>query len=116
MSSLDPVLTPLARFKICAALNAFGAVESDPKSGAPSKEMKFAKLRDATELSNASLSKHLGALEQVGYITRFREYGSTRAKDTVWVMLTAAGSAAFQSHWAALRELVERPGPGSGDH
>lgn len=114
MNSLDPALTPLARFKICATLNVFGALEGDPEGGTPSKEMKFAKLRDTTELSDASLSKHLGALEQLGYVTRFREYGSTRAKDTVWVMLTAAGSTAFQSHWAALREFVERPGFGDG--
>ena len=41
-----------------------------------------------------------------GYVTRFREYGSTRAKDTVWVTLTAAGAQAFENHTAALREIA----------
>lgn len=101
MSELDPVIHPLNRFKICAVLNAAGAVE-----GAINKEMRFAAIRDKVNQSDATLSKQLSALEKEGYISRFREYGSSRGKDTVWVMLTAKGKAAFDSHLAELKTLA----------
>lgn len=98
---LDPVIHPLGRFKICAALSAYGAVAGEVR-----KEMRFSALRDAVEMSDATLSKQLSALQEAGYIERFREYGSTRAKDTVWVMLTASGKQAFDAHLAALRAIA----------
>lgn len=103
MSELDPIIHPLNRFKICATLNAFGATQG----GDVNREMKFAMLRDHTELSDASLSKQFGALEQAGYVTRFREYGTSRAKDSVWVALTEQGKIAFDDHLAALKDLAE---------
>ena len=103
MSELDPVIHPLNRFKICATLNAFGATQG----GEVNREMKFAMLRARTELSDASLSKQLVALEKAGYVTRFREYGTSRAKDSVWVALTEQGKIAFDGHLAALKELAE---------
>lgn len=102
MSGVDPIIHPLNRFKICATLNAFGATQG----GEVNREMKFAVLRDRTELSDATLSKQLGALESAGYVTRFREYGSSRAKDSVWVALTESGKAAFDGHLTALKELA----------
>lgn len=102
MSGLDPIIHPLNRFKICATLNAFGATQG----GEVNREMKFAMLRDRTELSDASLSKQLGALEEAGYVTRFREYGTSRAKDSVWVALTEQGKIAFDGHLAALKQLA----------
>lgn len=103
MNALDPVIHPLNRFKICATLNAFGATQG----GKINREMKFAMLRDRTELSDASLSKQLGALEQAGYVTRFRAYGTSRAKDSVWVALTEKGKSAFDGHLAALKALAQ---------
>ncbi|MDK8843498.1 transcriptional regulator [Corynebacterium striatum] len=101
LSALNPIIQPLNRFKICAALRAFGAVEGQQR-----KEMRFGALRDETGLTDAMLSKQLKVLEEAGFVTRFREYGSTRAKDTVWVMLTAEGKNVFDSHLAALREIA----------
>ena len=98
---LDPVIHPINRLRICAALKAGGATD-----GTVRKEMKFAYLRELTDLSDATLSKQLTALEEHGYITRFREYGSSRAKDTVWVTLTGAGLAAYDAHIEALRQLA----------
>lgn len=98
---LDPVIHPINRLRICAALKAGGATEGDVR-----REMKFAHLRELTDLSDATLSKQLTALEEHGYITRFREYGSSRAKDTVWVTLTGAGLAAYDAHIEALRQLA----------
>lgn len=98
---LDPTIHPINRLTICAALAAAGATENDVRY-----EMRFSRLREITELSDASLSKQLTALEESGYITRFREYGSSRAKDTVWVTLTARGLEAFNGHVEALREIA----------
>ena len=98
---IDPVIHPINRFKICATLSAYGAVEGEIR-----KEMKFSALRDKVQISDATLSKQLSALEEAGYISRFRDYGTTRAKDTVWVMLTAQGKGAFDNHLATLRELA----------
>lgn len=100
--TLDSVIHPLNRLRICAALRAAGAVEGDGAG----REMRFAALREVTGLSDATLSKQLGVLESHGYLSRHREYGSSRAKDTVWVALTAAGDAALQAHLAALREIA----------
>ena len=102
MSGIDPVIHPLARLKICAALYHAGAVEKQTSRH----EMRFGALKDKVDLSDSALSKQLATLEEHGYVTRFREYGSTRARDTVWVTLTAAGARAFKNHTAALREIA----------
>lgn len=102
MSGIDPVIHPLARLRICAALYHAGAVEKQTSRH----EMRFGALKDKVDLSDSALSKQLATLEEHGYVTRFREYGSTRARDTVWVTLTAAGARAFENHTAALREIA----------
>ena len=101
MSQLDPAIHPITRLKICAALAAADATEENIR-----KEMRFAQLRDIVDTTDATLSKQLSALEEHGYVTRFREYGSSRAKDTVWVTLTNAGLAAYRGHMDALRSLA----------
>lgn len=101
-SAIDPIIHPLPRLKICAALARVGAMNMPLGN-----EMAFGALRDAVGLSDASLSKHLSTLEEVGYIRRFREYGSARKADTVWVSLSEKGAAAFQAHVAALRKIAE---------
>lgn len=103
-AEVDPVIHPINRLRICAALDAAGATEDERLSD---REMKFAVLRDLTGLSDTTLSKQLGALEAHGYVRRFREYGSSRAKDTVWVSLTAAGGRALREHLGALRQIAD---------
>lgn len=98
---LDPVIHPLPRLKICGVLAAEGAYEAEVRG-----EMRFGALRDRLGIKDAALSKQLKHLEEAGYITRFREYGLTRDKDTVWVMLTAKGKTAFDAHVAALQEIA----------
>lgn len=100
--AIDPVIHPLTRLKICAALYHAGAVEKQTSRH----EMRFSALAETAALSDSALSKQLATLEEHGYVTRFREYGSSRAKDTVWVTLTAPGAAAFERHTAALREIA----------
>lgn len=101
---IDPVIHPINRLRICAALDAAGATEDERLAD---REMKFAVLRDLIELNDATLSKQLGVLESHGYVRRYREYGSSRAKDTVWVSLTLAGGRALRGHLAALREIAD---------
>lgn len=97
---LDPVIHPLGRLRICAALRSVGAVQGRA-------QMSFAELREAVGVSDSALSKQLTALERAGYARRRRSYGLTRSEDVVWVALTSAGLAAFESHLAALREIAE---------
>ncbi len=99
--AIDPLIHPLPRLKICAALNNSGAVRM-PNG----KEMAFGTLRNTVGLSDASLSKHLKALEEARYVTRFREYGSARKNDTVWVSFTEQGHHAFTQHVTALRAIA----------
>ncbi|OEX92104.1 transcriptional regulator [Corynebacterium sp. Marseille-P4321] len=100
--AIDPVIHPLTRLKICAALYHAGAVEKQTSRH----EMRFGALAETAALSDSALSKQLATLEEHGYVTRFREYGSSRAKDTVWVTLTEKGRAAYEGHIAALREIA----------
>lgn len=99
--ALDPVIHPINRFKICAVLSSYGAF-----AGAVRKEMKYSRLREETGLSEATLSKQLTVLQEAAYIEKFRDYGATRAKDTVWVMLTETGKRAFDGHLAFLKGLA----------
>lgn len=59
-------------------LNAAGATQ-----GEVHREMKFATLRDHLGVSDATLSKQLGYLENADYVHRNREYGVSRDRDVV---------------------------------
>ncbi|MFG6303892.1 helix-turn-helix domain-containing protein [Corynebacterium aurimucosum] len=96
---LDPVIHPINRLRICATLYSAGATDG--------RQMKYSKLAELTELPADTLSKQLKHLEDHGYISRTREYGSTRAKDAVWVALTEAGAQAYAQHVEALKAMTE---------
>ncbi|WP_339017501.1 transcriptional regulator [Corynebacterium hesseae] len=96
---LDPVIHPINRLRICATLYSAGATDG--------RQMKYSKLAELTELPADTLSKQLKHLEERGYISRTREYGSTRAKDAVWVALTEAGAQAYVQHVEALKAMTE---------
>jgi DNA-binding MarR family transcriptional regulator len=64
----------------------------------------FGFLREQLELSDSALSKQLATLAEAGYVHIDRPLRDRRRR--VRVRLTEAGSAAFQSHVAALREIV----------
>ncbi|MHA7726330.1 transcriptional regulator [Corynebacterium hesseae] len=96
---LDPVIHPINRLKICATLYSAGATEG--------RQMKYGQLAELTELPADTLSKQLKHLEDHGYISRTREYGSIRAKDAVWVTLTEEGAQAYVQHVEALKAMTE---------
>jgi DNA-binding MarR family transcriptional regulator len=68
-------------------------------------EAEFATLRDALEVSDSVLSKHLGTLEDADFIRRRKSLD--RRRRTTWISLTRRGRRALSAHVAALRELID---------
>ncbi|WP_238580988.1 winged helix-turn-helix domain-containing protein [Streptomonospora alba] len=80
------------------------------------KGVEFRFIRDELGVSDSVLSKHLGALEAVGYITVHKESIGRGWRRTL-VDITEEGEAAFQGHVAALDAIIgrtERHGPETG--
>jgi len=89
---MDEHLVAPARLKLLTTLTAVSEAE-------------FGTVRDALEVSDSVLSKHLGALEDVGYVKRRK--GVHRGRRTTWIALTARGRKALSAHVAALRALID---------
>ncbi len=68
----------------------------------------FAFLRDRLGMSDSALSKQLSTLEAAGYVV---EWPVSDRRRRVWARLTERGMAAFQSHVAALRRIVDAADP-----
>jgi DNA-binding MarR family transcriptional regulator len=88
----DDLIHAPNRLRICALLAATTAVE-------------FATIREAVDVSDSVLSKHLSALEQAGYVKTSRELRSSRHR--VWANLTPAGRHAYNAHLSALRAITK---------
>jgi DNA-binding MarR family transcriptional regulator len=91
MPELNPAFVAPARLKAMTMLTAVSEAE-------------FSALRDALEVSDSVLSKHLSALEDAGYVRRRK--GAHRGRRTTWLSLTDAGRTALSAHVAVLRELI----------
>lgn len=74
-------------------------------SSSESADFRF--LRDTLELKDADLSKQMSALESSGYVS----VNKTRpgAGSVTRYRITKPGRTAFESHTAALRELIDNP-------
>lgn len=72
-------------------------------------EMDFAVLRETLGVSDASLSKHLRALAEEGYVATTKRASAARldARRLTWVRLTRPGRTAFDAHVAELRHIAE---------
>jgi DNA-binding MarR family transcriptional regulator len=92
MAELDDQLVAAARLKLMTTLTAVSEAE-------------FATVREALEVSDSVLSKHLTALEAAGYVKRRK--GVHRGRRTTWISLTSRGRKALSAHVAALRALIE---------
>lgn len=90
-SSLDTLLHAPSRLQIAALL-------------ARVEDAEFATIRDIVEVSDSVLSKHLSALGEAGYV-KLRK-AAQDGRQRTWASLTRAGRKAFDSHMAALHELV----------
>jgi DNA-binding MarR family transcriptional regulator len=92
MAELDEHVVAPARLKLMTALTAVSEAE-------------FVTLRDTLDVSDSVLSKHLGALEDAGYLRRHK--GVARGRRTTWISLTPRGRRALRAHVAALRALID---------
>ena len=92
MVALDPLIHAPARLQLLTTLSTVSEAE-------------FATLRDAIDVSDSVLSKHVSALVGAGYL-RSRK-GVHAGRRTTWVGLTKAGRKALGDHVAALRRLID---------
>ena len=92
MAELDELLVAPARLRLMTTLTAVSAAE-------------FATLRQALDVSDSVLSKHLGALEEVDYLRRHK--GVHHGRRTTWISLTPQGRKAISAHVTALRALID---------
>jgi DNA-binding MarR family transcriptional regulator len=66
----------------------------------------FGYLRDALELTDGNLSRHIAVLEQAGLVKVDKGFDGKRPR--TWVKATRAGRAALKAELAALQELIAR--------
>jgi DNA-binding MarR family transcriptional regulator len=92
MAELDPLIHAPARLQLVTSLSAVSEAE-------------FSTLRDALEVSDSVMSKHVSALTDAGYL-HVRK-GSRAGRRTTWIGLTPAGRKALRDHVAALRRLID---------
>jgi DNA-binding MarR family transcriptional regulator len=72
-------------------------------------EVAFSRLRDAIEVSDSVLSKHLKRLEDAGYVQVRKGYVGKRPR--TWVSLTRSGRRAYRSHLRALWAIADERAP-----
>jgi DNA-binding MarR family transcriptional regulator len=92
MQGIDPHIHPPARLQLMSMLTAVSQAE-------------FVTLREALDVSDSVLSKHVSALAAEGYVTSRKSVLDGRR--TTWISLTATGRKALRTHVAALRALIE---------
>ena len=66
----------------------------------------FGYLRDALELTDGNLSRHLAVLEEAGLVNVEKGYEGRRPR--TWVSATRRGRAALDAELRSLRELISR--------
>jgi DNA-binding MarR family transcriptional regulator len=88
----DDTIHGVVRLCICGMLARLGATD-------------FAIIRDALNVSDPTLSKHLKQLEQAGYVALQKGPG-LGGRTKTWADLTEAGRVAFDGHVAFLREVT----------
>ena len=88
----DDIIHAPNRLKICAFLAPMGSVE-------------FQILRDALEVSDSVLSKHIKHLETAGYVSQRK--GSANGRKRSWVYLTDEGRKSFRLHVKELERLIK---------
>jgi len=91
MPGIDPVIHPPARLQLMTMLTGVSDAE-------------FVTLREALEVSDSVLSKHVSALAAEGYVASRK--GAVDGRRTTWISLTRAGDRALRDHVAALRSLI----------
>ncbi|MEO1593977.1 MAG: transcriptional regulator [Pseudomonadota bacterium] len=93
---LDTLIHAPNRLAICAFL-------------APLDDAEFQLLREALDVSDSVLSKHVARLQEAGYLAIEKRRGMGRPR--TWLSLTRRGRAAYTRHVAALRALIDAATP-----
>jgi DNA-binding MarR family transcriptional regulator len=89
--ALDPVIHAPNRLQICCML---AGVDS----------MDFTTIREALDVSESVLSKHIRTLEEGGLVALRKTPSEGRVR--TWLSLTAAGRKALKGHLAALKAMM----------
>ncbi len=71
---------------------------------AQSEKVDFAFLRDHLALGDSNLSRHLSALEGLGYVVITKVFEGKRGR--TWLSLSGEGRTAFENHVRVLRQIV----------
>lgn len=97
----ETIHAPL-RLRICGLLRPVDRVD-------------FAVLRDALEVSDPTLSKHLKVLGDAGFVAVKKSASALRtdARRITWLSMTAAGRRAFDAHVRALQSIAAGTPPHS---
>lgn len=72
----------------------------------------FSFLRDALQLTDGNLSRHIAVLEEAGLVKVKKVFEGKRPR--TWVQATRQGRAALDVEMTALRELIARVDGGAG--
>jgi DNA-binding MarR family transcriptional regulator len=70
------------------------------------KRADFSFLRDALDLSDGNLSRHVQVLEEAGLVRVEKGFEGRRPR--TWISATRAGRAALEEELSALRDLISR--------
>lgn len=89
--ALDPVIHAPNRLQMCCMLAAVDTID-------------FATVREALDVSESVLSKHVKTLEEAGYV-RVKKVASDGRQRT-WLSLSKQGRQALKSHLAALKAMM----------
>ncbi len=92
---IDDTIHQRSRLGILAMLRSGVAVE-------------FAALREALQLTDGNLNRHLKVLQTAGHLETERQTGRGRPK--TWVTITKQGAAALDEELASLRALIAAAG------
>ncbi len=93
--NFDELIHAPLRLKICAFLS-------------PTKSVAFPVLRDALDVSDSVLSKHIKQLESAGYVKQ--EKGSENGRKRSWICMTMSGRKAYKNHINELQKIIESSG------
>ncbi|GAB7030493.1 transcriptional regulator [Streptomyces sp. NPDC021749] len=91
-AAFNEVIHAPNRLQICSLLAAVDAME-------------FSVVRQALDVSDSVLSKHIKVLQAAHYVTATKVRGSSYPR--TWLALTPAGRQALADHIAELRRIVE---------
>jgi DNA-binding MarR family transcriptional regulator len=90
-AALDPVIHAPNRLQICCLL---AGVDT----------MDFTTIREALDVSESVLSKHIKTLEEAGFVALSKTPSQGRVR--TWLSLTGSGRKALKGHLAALKAMM----------